>query len=143
MLKNIYIFLADGILLFDKGWEDLNQDPMLISGFCSALWMFSKQIGGEDFELLKTKRYLILGTSSEKYQIKFILIIDHSDDIDEHIKLLEDIKQDFCSIYREDLEKIKSKEIPIRLNYFKDYSNRINAVIKNHFPNLIPEMVMQ
>ncbi|MHA1311547.1 MAG: hypothetical protein ACTSQO_11575 [Candidatus Helarchaeota archaeon] len=136
MLRNIYIFLSDGILLFDWAWNDLGQDPLLISGFCSALWMFSKQIGGIEFQMLKTKLYTFIGTSSKEYQIKIILIIDNVNDLSKYEDFLESIKNDFCKKHRIELIKIKNKQIPVKLNYFKNYSIDIKLITDQYFPEI-------
>ncbi|MHA1269635.1 MAG: hypothetical protein ACTSPY_07580 [Candidatus Helarchaeota archaeon] len=142
MLRNIYIFSTDGILLFNKAWDDIGQDPLLISGFCSALWMFAKQIGGIGFRLLETEVYTIIGTSSKEYQVKIIIIIDNTDDIKKYKDFIETIKEDFCHQYKNDLIKIKKKESPVKLNLFRDYNHNLNLLTMNLFSDLVSQVIM-
>ncbi|MHA1649272.1 MAG: hypothetical protein ACTSYB_03680 [Candidatus Helarchaeota archaeon] len=108
MINNLYIFMSSGKLLFTYNWKQersVEEDPVLISGFLSAIWMFAQKIGSKGVRAIQTENNLLVGVSSPKYDLLFVLVADSNSDIAACKHLLTRIRQSFIQKFRRQLQQ--------------------------------------
>ncbi|MFX1296327.1 MAG: hypothetical protein ACFFD2_15930 [Promethearchaeota archaeon] len=107
MLNNLYVFHSSGKLLFSKSWEKNGNitDPVLISGFLSAIWMFAQKIGSKGVRSIHTENKLLVGIASPKYDLLFVLVADQNSDVEACKHLLTRIRQSFLQKFRKELKE--------------------------------------
>ena len=111
MISNLYIFNTSGKLLFSKNWKIqgcVEEDPVLVSGFLSAIWMFAQKISigaSKGVRSIQTEDRLLVGIASPTYNLLFVLVGDPGADIGACKSLLARIRQSFLQKYRKTLKK--------------------------------------
>ena len=107
MLDTLYVFHSSGKLLFSKNWkgdEGVQEDPVLVSGFLSAIWMFAQKIGSKGVRSIQTENNVLVGVSSPTYNLLFVLVADLNADISACKNLLSRIRQSFLQKFRKQLK---------------------------------------
>ena len=100
--------MSSGKLLFTYNWKQegsVEEDPVLISGFLSAIWMFAQKIGSKGVRAIQTENNLLVGVSSPKYDLLFVLVADSNSDIAACKHLLTRIRQSFIQKFRRQLQQ--------------------------------------
>ena len=107
MIDNLYIFNSSGKLHFSKNWKSqgsVEEDPVLVSGFLSAIWMFAKKIGSKGgIRSIQTDNNLLVGIASPTYNLLFVLVSEPNSDIGACKSLLTRVRQSFLQKYRTNL----------------------------------------
>jgi len=102
------VFHSSGKLLFSKNWKEAGsvvEDPVLVSGFLSAIWMFAQKIGSKGVRSIQTENQLLVGISSPKYDLLFVLVADLGSDVSACKHLLTRIRQSFLKKFAGKLNK--------------------------------------
>ena len=108
MIDNLYIFNSSGKLLFSKNWKSqgsVEEDPVLVSGFLSAIWMFAQRIGSKGVRSIQTENKLLVGVASPTYNLIFVLVSEPNADINACKNLLTRVRQSFLQKYRKNIQK--------------------------------------
>ncbi|HUX98147.1 MAG TPA: hypothetical protein VMV49_01215 [Candidatus Deferrimicrobium sp.] len=106
MLHNLYIFHSTGKLLYSYDWMEegsVKEDPVLVSGFLSAIWMFAQKIGSQGVRSIQTENSLLVGIASPKYSLLFVLVAKADASTAACKNLLGRIRQSFIQKYRKQL----------------------------------------
>jgi hypothetical protein len=108
MLLNLFIFHSSGRLLFSENWKEegsVAEDPVLVSGFLSAIWMFAQKIGSKGVRSIQMENQLLVGVSSPKYDLLFVLGTELNSDIAACKHLLSRIRQSFLKKFQDELPR--------------------------------------
>ena len=110
MLSNLYVFHSSGKLLYSKNWGEggVEEDPVLVSGFLSAIWMFAQKIGSKGVRSIQMENKLLVGIASPKYDLLFVILADLNSDVAACKRLLTRIRQSFIQKFRNELQKEKA-----------------------------------
>ncbi|MHA1264491.1 MAG: hypothetical protein ACTSRS_04570 [Candidatus Helarchaeota archaeon] len=129
MLDNLYIFHSSGKLLFSKNWreEGIQEDPVLISGFLSAIWMFAKKIGSKGVRSIQTETNLLVGVSSPTYDLLFVLVANRNADASACTHLLKRIRQSFIIKHS---ELLKTPDLAVSTDRFEDWNLNLEKLIE-------------
>ncbi|MHA1321908.1 MAG: hypothetical protein ACTSRL_03860 [Candidatus Helarchaeota archaeon] len=92
MIHNLYIIKSNGICVFHKKFGSLDEDPQSVSGFLTAVSMFSKAIIGEEIKVLATDNYkFIFHVDSRFIFVSFIDKSDHPADAQKRLKAIKNL----------------------------------------------------
>ena len=127
MLNNLYIFHSSGKLLFSKNWdaEGIQEDPVLISGFLSAVWMFAQKVGSKGVRSIQTENKLLVGISSPTYDLLFVLEANQKVDVTGVKALLSRIRQSFIQKFR----KMLKEDSIISTDAFEGWSANLDNIM--------------
>ena len=67
MIHNFYIVKKNGICVFHKKFGSLEEEPQSITGFLTAISMFSNAIIGEDIKILATNKFKFIFKTDDKF----------------------------------------------------------------------------
>ena len=134
LIYSIYIFHKSGHLLFS---EDINprvetlskkDNPDLISGLLSAISQFSESLGGKGVQRISMEeKYQIVGITSPKFNIRFVMMTDLTDDTGECHYFLRRCRQSFITKYREHLLNLKKKTL-VKSDIFEDWGENLKTL---------------
>lgn len=130
MLQNLYVFHSSGKLLFSKNWEGsggVEEDPVLVSGFLSAIWMFAQKIGSKGVRSIQTENKLLVGIASPTYDLLFVLVGDPNLDQVAVKHLLTRIRQSFLQKFRKELKEI----CDFSTDEFDDWGQNLEKLIED------------
>ncbi|NVM54232.1 MAG: hypothetical protein HWN66_11070 [Candidatus Helarchaeota archaeon] len=133
MLNNLYIFHSTGKLLFSRKWTGtgtVKEDPVLISGFLSAIWMFAQKIGGGSgggVRVIQTEENIMVGISSPTYDLLFVLVADPKADIASCKHLLSRMRRSFTQKYK----KLLKQETDFSTDVFDDWIQNLDEILKD------------
>ncbi len=127
MLNNLYVFHSTGKLLFSKNWkaEGIQEDPVLISGFLSAIWMFAQKIGSKGVRAIHTEKDLLIGISSPTYDLLFVLVANPKADVAEVKRLLGRIRQSFIQKHR----TLLKQDTDFSTDAFDEWSANLESIM--------------
>ncbi|MHA1379243.1 MAG: hypothetical protein ACTSRG_12745 [Candidatus Helarchaeota archaeon] len=127
MIYSIYIFHKAGHLLFSEELKPRTKksrrrdSPDLISGLFSAISQFAESLGGRGIQKIQMEeKYSITGITSPKYNIRFVIMTDLSDDTGECNYFLRRCRTSFIQKYRKDLKKLKKNTL-VNTEIFEDW----------------------
>lgn len=133
MISNLYIFSTSGKLLFSKNWKtqgSVEEDPVLVSGFLSAIWMFAQKIAireSKSVRAIQTEDRLLVGIASPTYNLLFVLVGDPGADIGACKSLLARIRQSFLQKFRKTLKN----EPDFRSEDFDEWLQNAEKIVKD------------
>lgn len=151
MINNLFIFYSSGKLLFSKNWKEegsVVEDPVLISGFLSAIWMFAKKIGATGgIRSIQTENQLLVGIASPKFDLLFVLVADPGADIAACKHLLTRVRQSFLQKYRKNLSEdclFSTEEFSDWIQNLETLKNDLDvspvqSVMKKFLKNIVEE----
>ena len=131
MLTNLYIFHSTGKLLLSKSWtgEAVKEDPVLISGFLSAIWMFAKKIGSKGgVRNIHIGDKLLVGVSSPTYDLLFVLVAKPNAEVAACKALLGRIRRSFIQKHRTLLKD--SRDLPT--DVFEGWLRNLDIITADH-----------
>lgn len=133
MINNLYIFNTAGKLLFSKNWNikgSVEEDPVLVSGFLSAIWMFAQKISIRELKsvrAIQTEDRLLVGIASPTYNLLFVLVGDPGADIGACKSLLARLRQSFLKTFRKTL----TSEPDFRSEDFNSWLKNAEKIIQD------------
>lgn len=130
MLNNLYIFHSTGKLLFYKNWKlegMASEDPVLISGFLSAIWTFAQKVGSKGVRAIHMDENLLMGISSPTYDLLFVLVVERTADTVACKALLGRIRQSFIQKHRGIL---KEPDFLFSTDVFDDWANNLENILE-------------
>ena len=130
MLNNLYIFHSTGKLLLSKNWtsDAVKEDPVLISGFLSAIWMFAQKIGSKGVRSIHTENKLLVGISSPTYDLLFVLVAEPNAEVASCKTLLGRIRRSFIQKYR----KVLTNSTDLPTDEFEDWLENLDNITAEH-----------
>ncbi len=137
MIYSLYIFHKNGHLLFSQNLRDVSgilgkrDSPDLISGLLSAMSQFAESLGGRGVQKIEMEEnYSIIGVSSPKYCIRFVILTDLKDNKNECHFFLRRCRASFIRKYRKNLQKIKMGGL-VNTEIFLDWGKNLNSLSEN------------
>ncbi|MFB0560058.1 MAG: hypothetical protein ACETWM_02315 [Candidatus Lokiarchaeia archaeon] len=94
MIYNIYILTRDGLCVLHRMYGGLEYDEALVTGFLSAISSFSRDISGEEFDLIVLGDKQFVSIPSEN-----LIFVAYSDNGDKVKNILFKIKEEFTNNY--------------------------------------------
>ncbi|MHA1310745.1 MAG: hypothetical protein ACTSQO_07415 [Candidatus Helarchaeota archaeon] len=126
-IQNILVLQPNGTLIFSKDYHSIKESPSIISGFLTAIDSFAQSIGaGTQIQTIETDEYKFVGDISKKYKIKFIVICEKDDDINQAKILLNSIKRSFITKFNKDLRR---KNPFNDLNKFNNWEENLDRLV--------------
>lgn len=94
MIYNIYILTRDGLCILHRKYGGLEIDEALVTGFLSAISSFSRDISGEEFDMIVLGDKQFVSIPSEN-----LIFVAYSDNGDKTKNILFKIKDEFINSY--------------------------------------------
>ncbi len=94
LIYNIYILTRDGLCVLHRKYGGLEYDEALVTGFLSAISSFSRDISGEEFDLIVLGDKQFVSIPSEN-----LIFVAYSDNGDKIKNTLLKIKEEFTDNY--------------------------------------------
>ena len=143
------MFHNSGKLLYSKNWGEggVEEDPVLVSGFLSAIWMFAQKLGSKGVRAIQTENKLLVGIASPKYDLLFVLVAGLQSDIEACKSLLTRIRQSFLQKFRKELQQeqeLSTDEFNVWSQNLERLTNDINvapveSVMKSFLKDIVDE----
>ena len=103
----------------------------MISGLLSAISQFSESLGGKGVQRIQMEqKYQIVGISSPKYRIRFVILTDLTDDTGECHYFLRRCRQSFLTKYRNELLDLKKKAL-VKSDIFEDWEENLKTLCED------------
>jgi hypothetical protein len=128
MIQGLWVIDESGLCLFHESFnETVNQDPLVISGFLSAIFTFSQEIGQKRLELTETDDFRFVYTM--KPPLLFVVAGAKQDSPDTLNRYLHQIKQDFFHHYEEIAWQTFLKSQQGNYDVFEDYKSQLMKLL--------------
>ncbi|MHA1270130.1 MAG: hypothetical protein ACTSPY_10120 [Candidatus Helarchaeota archaeon] len=126
-IQNVLILQPNGTLIFSKDYHSIKENPVIISGFLTAIDSFAQSIGaGSKVHTIETDEYKFVGDISEKYKIKFIVICEKDDDIKQARYLLKSCKRSFIMKFN---KLLNTKKPFHNIEKFKEWEPNLDKIV--------------
>ncbi|TFF86827.1 MAG: hypothetical protein EU551_00575 [Promethearchaeota archaeon] len=126
-IQNIYVLKPSGSVIFSKHYQSIKEDAVVVSGFLSAIETFAQNIGaGKEINSIETDQFKFVGCSSKKYKIKFVVICDKEDSMEQVKGLLRSMMMSFVIKYNKIL---RSKKPFYDTDIFDNWEKNVDKLI--------------
>ncbi len=140
VVHNIYMFRTSGELLYHEDYHSISQeiDPVVVSGFFSAIQSFGKTVTGDESEIkeIDTEKFLITFSRDSALDVTVALVIDPDDRNWAGTAILQLLK-----LVKEKLRGVPESmfitELPLK--NLKGFDEEVNKIIKQFVDKTISQ----
>jgi hypothetical protein len=130
-VHNVYIYKSSGELIYHRDYHSVSAevDPIIVSGFFSAIQSFGKTITADEESLIKeidTEKFLITFSRDPATDVTVALLIDPEDR-----NWASTVIPELLDLISEKLSAVPESQFTvIPLEYFKSFDDDVDAIVK-------------
>ena len=129
MIRGFWVIDQGGLCLFHEAFGDeVEQDPLMLSSFMSAIFTFSKEIGQKPLELSETEEYRFVYTM--RSPLLFVLAADRKEPPDVLKNSLKHIIDNFFLNYEEMVWKSFLDHQKGNSSIFETYADKLMKLLE-------------
>jgi hypothetical protein len=128
-VHNVYIYRTTGELLYHKDYHSVSQevDPLIVSGFFSAIQSFGKTMTGDESEIkeIDTEKFLITFSRDSSTDVTVALVIDPEDR-----EWVSSAIPRLLGLVKEKLSGVTTEFAHLPLEFFKGFDKEVDTIVK-------------